>query len=108
MKNPLPFKEMKALRLAVESQKQWNVSQVEEIHWPDLSSHWFETRLIDQDTHTVAYELGYLAPNYPMPAMADTNTVIHLFQLEPKTRRAAAWDFIWREDVTDIPFVMFD
>lgn len=44
---------------------------VESLQWPDGSHHWSATRAIDSDTWTVAYELGYRSPNYPMPATLD-------------------------------------
>lgn len=60
---------------------------VECIQWRDLTSHWFETYLIDTDTWNEAYTLGYRAPNYPVPATMFNSALANYHN--PK------WSWVW-------------
>lgn len=55
--------------------------------------------------HRFDYLVGDTKPNFPVPALADTNTVLALSYLAPRERGVYAWDQIWRDKVTTIPFV---
>lgn len=53
--------------------------------------------------YAVAYTKGEDDPRYPVPAVADTTTVLILTCLDPK-RRDLAWDGVWREDLPSVVY----
>ena len=52
------------------------------------------------------YVFGYIKPHYQVPALADTNMVLAIGYLSHEQRLALAWDFIWREQLSEHAFFM--